>query len=202
MSRRIPHLLLRAHRSFVSIPVRGTRSRCVSTRADRTGSQRLSQKHIYKSSINWTTIAIYFAVGASTGVAIGLVQVINRASAHDRGRVEDIDVIEEHMAAQLPRGRPGTLTPDEEARLRELWRLTLQVTGVISQAPSTRSNGDSPEPSHSSSSSATPERKKKSRLSFMKKKKHDDKENHVSSTSVPASGWCRTHGAVVSANAY
>ena len=36
------------------------------------------------------------------------------------------------MAPNTAPGRPGTLTPDEERKLRELWAITLKVFGVES----------------------------------------------------------------------
>ena len=34
------------------------------------------------------------------------------------------------MATQMPPGRPGNLTPDQEAKLKEMWAQTLEVFGV------------------------------------------------------------------------
>src|ERR1700760_3904062 len=39
------------------------------------------------------------------------------------------------MAKELP-GRPGTLTPEEEAKLRQLWILNARLFGIIGNSPS------------------------------------------------------------------
>lgn len=69
------------------------------------------------------------------------------------------------MAPSMPPGRPGNLTSDQEAKLKEMWIATLDVFGV-SHDKEAHTNGTS-----TPASDATPEkRKKKSRLSIFKNK--------------------------------
>lgn len=43
------------------------------------------------------------------------------------------------MAPQMPPGRPGTLTPEQETKLKEMWAQTLEIFGVAPEG--TSSNG-------------------------------------------------------------
>lgn len=152
---------------------------------------------IVKSTVNWAPVAVAVVTGAVIWTA-GYYQGY-KITSHSLSPPAErpIDVTADEMPTQLP-GRPGNLTPDEEAKLREVWNLMLQVTGVIS-APSTpdnsslKSSGLSRVPSEDN---GTPDKKKKSRLSFLKKKnKHEDENgSHAPLTSAtnaqssPASG--------------
>jgi hypothetical protein len=163
-------------------------------------ASRLQQPlRISKSSINWAPIATVLVTGAVIWTA-GYYQGYNITSRPSQPPAEaPIDVTLDEMPTQLL-GRPGNLTPDEEAKLRELWNLMLQVTGVIS-APSTPNDSSSQQSSGlsrvPSEDNGTPE-KKKSRLSFLKKKNKHEGVNgsHAPLTSAtnaqssPASGAC------------
>ncbi|EMC99625.1 hypothetical protein BAUCODRAFT_62758 [Baudoinia panamericana UAMH 10762] len=70
------------------------------------------------------------------------------------------------MAARLPPGRPGNLTPDQEAKLKEMWSQTLDIFGV-GRGTSEAANGAATPSSEASSS----DKKKKGRLSLFGKKK-------------------------------
>lgn len=84
----------------------------------------------------------------------------------------------------MPPGRPGTLTPEQEIKLRELWALTLKTFGVY-EAPSGDSAADATEPpSREDTATPTPSEvsdasgkkdKKRSRLNVFKKKDKTDK---------------------------
>lgn len=95
------------------------------------------------------------------------------------------------MAPNTPPGRPGTLTPEQEVKLRELWAATLKVFGVYEPPAAQESNG-SETASIAAASTDNLEKdgkkdkdKKKSRLNVFKRHK-DDKESK--SESAPASG--------------
>ncbi|KAL6705274.1 phosphatidylinositol transfer protein csr1 [Coniothyrium glycines] len=78
------------------------------------------------------------------------------------------------MAPNTPPGRPGTLTPDEERKLRELWAMVLRVFGV--DAASEETNGvESASLSTATDASVTDgkKEKKKSRLNVFKRNKAD-----------------------------
>ncbi|KAF2400121.1 CRAL/TRIO domain-containing protein [Trichodelitschia bisporula] len=83
------------------------------------------------------------------------------------------------MAPELPPGRPGNLTPEQEAKLRELWQLMLKVFAVgPGSEPQTPPTVSAPEPS------SPPEARKKSRFSMLRRKKEEEPE---SSTPSPSS---------------
>ncbi|KAK5172880.1 phosphatidylinositol transfer protein csr1 [Saxophila tyrrhenica] len=84
--------------------------------------------------------------------------------------LERLAVLYPHtMAPNMPPGRPGNLTADQETKLKEMWLAVLEVFGVAHE-PS-QSNGTATP----SDSTTTPDKKKKkSRLSLLgKKDKHD-----------------------------
>ncbi|CAD0082345.1 unnamed protein product [Aureobasidium vineae] len=74
---------------------------------------------------------------------------------------------EPDMAPTTLPGRPGSLTPDQEEKLRELWLQTLDVFGVISGA---RPSVDA---ASVASTSAAADPKKKSKLSMFSRKNKD-----------------------------
>ena len=72
------------------------------------------------------------------------------------------------MASQMPPGRPGNLTPDQEAKLKEMWHDTLEVFGVThDHKPST----SEAETASTAADSTETKKKRKSRLSLFGKKK-------------------------------
>ena len=91
------------------------------------------------------------------------------------------------MAPSMPPGRPGNLTVDQEAKLKEMWIATLDVFGVAHEPA--QANG-TPTPAGES----TPEKKKKkSRLSMFKKDKHG-RDRADSDVSIGDSGENDKHG--------
>jgi hypothetical protein len=81
------------------------------------------------------------------------------------------------MAPNTPPGRPGTLTPEQEVKLRELWVMTLKVFGVYESAAS-EAHGDETTAAVVAPTAETPEKdgkkdkeKKKSRLNVFKRNK-------------------------------
>lgn len=173
-------------------------------RQSRTGYQRI----VYQNSVSWAAaIAVIVATGASIGFAAGF----SRAFYHPVNTESPIPIPSASkesvlgMTTSMPPGRPGTLTLEEEAKLRELWQLALQVFGVA-DAPTQHPQslkGKSPVLSRTSTSaqSKSPpasEKKKKSRLSFLKTTKKDEDEYYsdtptgsISGTSTPSSGKSR-----------
>lgn len=90
------------------------------------------------------------------------------------------------MAPNTPAGRPGTLTPQEEEKLRELWALTMKVFGVHGE----ESNGvETPAAAPAATPAAAPaaeKEKKKSKLNVFSRHKKDkaDKNAEVESTAT------------------
>lgn len=94
------------------------------------------------------------------------------------------------MAPNTPAGRPGTLTPQEEEKLRELWALTMKVFGV--QGSPEESNGIEPTaaaPADTPAAAApvAEKEKKKSKLSVFSRHKKD-KADKAEAEATPASG--------------
>lgn len=97
------------------------------------------------------------------------------------------------MAPNTPAGRPGTLTAEEEKKLRELWAVTLKVFGVETHAHVEEANGVEP------AAEATPvvdekatdgkKDKKKSRLNVFRRHKGEkdaEVESKPASTATSA----------------
>jgi hypothetical protein len=93
------------------------------------------------------------------------------------------------MAPNTPPGRPGTLTPQEEVKLRELWAATMKVFGVY-EPPSTEANdaesiGSAPVAANETAEPGKKDKKKKSRLHVFKRNKG---EKGGDTESKPSSG--------------
>lgn len=165
--RQVPKLPVRRHRHRSSAPAR--------------------QRVVLQSAFNWTSLAVYLTVGATFGIAVGIYRGYTGGEQHAHDK-EDGSLLgqdlQDTMATQMPPGRPGTLSAEEEAKLRMLWQLMLQVTGVAEAAPAHSPNGtskaNSPALSRTTSESSTGDKKKKKRHSLFKKKKDkDDVNEHV-----------------------
>ncbi|KAF1946443.1 CRAL/TRIO domain-containing protein [Clathrospora elynae] len=97
------------------------------------------------------------------------------------------------MAPNTPAGRPGTLTRDEERKLRELWVIVMKVFGVGAGSEETNGAEVSASPTASDAPVADGKKdKKKSRLNVFKRNKGDksadDKSAAASATSTPDIG--------------
>jgi hypothetical protein len=98
------------------------------------------------------------------------------------------------MAPNTAPGRPGTLTPEQEVKLRELWTLTMKVFGVYEAPQSQTPEGSGAEaPAAAAPADTASEKegkkekeKKKSRLNVFKRKEKGDKS--ADSDSAAASG--------------
>jgi hypothetical protein len=143
-----------------------------------------------------------WTVAIVAGIAIGgaLVVPLARSSPEPKkeekstsAQFEIADLTDSYliMAPNTPAGRPGTLTPDEDRKLRELWGIVMKVFGV--EAGSEDANGA--ETGASTATTETPaadgkKDKKKSRLNVFKRNKGDksadDKSSTTSGTSTPS----------------
>lgn len=135
-------------------------------------------------------LSFIVAVAVSTGIAYVATKYTSKPvlpfEASDQAlsvapSAQQFDLV---MAASMPPGRPGTLTADQEAKLKEMWLQTLDVFGVSSEA---HTNGTAT-PSESMSPDA--KKKKKGRLSMFKS--HKNKGD--SETSSLADGDNDKHG--------
>lgn len=89
------------------------------------------------------------------------------------------------MAPNTPPGRPGTLTPDQEIKLRELWAATLKVFGVYEPASPELNGAATPlSPKVESAETEGKKDKKKSRLRVFSRSKKDGAD----STSTSGAG--------------
>lgn len=120
-------------------------------------------------------------------VSAGVAYVFTRHSFHDApSAAASGDVSEQKvlvapsayefdlvMAPSMPPGRPGTLTTDQEIKLKEMWIATLDVFGVTHES---HANGTATP----SDTTPDPKKKKKSRLSMFKTKdKHKDSDGEM-----------------------
>jgi hypothetical protein len=97
--------------------------------------------------------------------------------------LEDIGYEISIMTGEALPGRPGTLTPEQEEKLRELWVETLLVFGVL-DAKDVNGNGHGDaSPSRVRADTANSKKPKKKRLSLFRKQKDDDDDEVVSPTS-------------------
>ncbi|KAI6779458.1 CRAL-TRIO domain-containing protein-like protein [Emericellopsis cladophorae] len=76
------------------------------------------------------------------------------------------------MAVQVPEGRPGNLTPDQEDKLRKLWLALLQLYGVVEAHEESAADAAS---STGQSGTADAEKQKKKRFNVFRKNKDDSK---------------------------
>ena len=114
---------------------------------------------------------------------------------HQQEIGKDIDSRE---SMPIPPGRPGNLTPEQEAKLREFWLAVLRVFGVFpdqtssevdgTDTPSVAGSGTDPEGNDGPEGDdgldpAGVEKKKKKRLGLFGKKSHRDREQQAQPTS-------------------
>lgn len=79
------------------------------------------------------------------------------------------------MAAQMPAGRPGNLTADQEAKLKEMWAQTLEIFGVAPEG--THTNGTVTPTTGTPDPSAEKKPKSKGMGLFGRKSKNTDAGN-------------------------
>jgi hypothetical protein len=149
-----------------------------------------------RSGTNLWTAAIVVGIAIGGALLVPLVKSSSEpktAKSSTSAQFEIADLTDSHliMAPNTPAGRPGTLTPDEDRKLRELWGIVMKVFGV--ETGSDEANGV--ETSASTSTTETPaadgkKDKKKSRLNVFKRSKGDkttdDKSSAASGTSTPS----------------
>lgn len=89
------------------------------------------------------------------------------------------------MAPNTPTGRPGTLTPEQEGKLRELWAATMKVFGALDE----EANGAEVAPAVANDATEKDGKKdkKKSRLHVFRRNKGDKTDSEAASgASTPA----------------
>jgi hypothetical protein len=92
----------------------------------------------------------------------------------------------EQLDVSIPQGRPGTLSPAEEAKLRQLWHLMLRFSGIASTAQQIPNGTSSQSPAlwrtTSGSDNTAEEKKKKSKLSFLGNHIQEESDHAPSTT--------------------
>jgi hypothetical protein len=139
-----------------------------------------------------------WTVGIIAGIAIGgalLVPFVQSSSESKTAkkstsaRFEIADLTDSYliMAPNTPAGRPGTLTPEEDKKLRELWGIVMKVFGV--EAGSEAVNGADEAASTTTSETAADGKKdkKKSRLNVFKRNKGEKGADDKASTALTGS---------------
>ncbi|KAL3426166.1 CRAL/TRIO domain-containing protein [Phlyctema vagabunda] len=103
------------------------------------------------------------------------------------------------MTGETLAGRPGTLTAEEEERLKEMWIAVAQVFGIIDaqEAKEAKENGSTIDgPTKSDTASTTKDKKTKKKKSLFSRKKHAD--DSASTTSADTT----THATTSSEDKY
>jgi hypothetical protein len=140
-----------------------------------------------ESSTGWTLVVVF-------GIAVGgalLVPFVPTSSKRETKRQDSgthfsvADLTDSYlvMAPNTPPGRPGTLTPEEEKKLRDLWAMTMKVFGVDASVEEVNGSDTAAAASASEIGSEKDGKKdkKKSRLNVFRRHK-DDKSGDAKST--------------------
>ena len=137
-------------------------------------------KYPQRSAIDPFTLLL--AVAVSSGLAYIAATYSSRDTIPEAGLESESDakevlVLNAHqfpltMAPSMPPGRPGNLSSDQEAKLKEMWISLLEIFGVTHEERANRNSTGSLEP--------TPDgkKRKKSRLSIFHKKDKNDSETN------------------------
>lgn len=87
------------------------------------------------------------------------------------------------MTGESLPGRPGTLTAEQEEKLREFWIATLQVFGVLDESYGKDPGNNGTEPSTGTAPVVATEKPKKKKISLFSKKKDTDSDSVASAKS-------------------
>jgi hypothetical protein len=142
---------------------------------------------------------VVFGIAVGGALLIPLVRTPSQSppAQHDSTTQFDVTHLTDSyltMAPNTPPGRPGTLTVEEEKKLRQLWALTMKVFGVdasVEEANSVDTSSSAPiVASDAASEKDAKKDKKKSRLNVFKRHKDDKtvdtKSSTPSGTSTPS----------------
>lgn len=115
--------------------------------------------------------------------------------------IQDFLDDEQTMSGEIASGRPGNLTPEQEEKLKQLWKLIFQVCGVTSDpnaASVTEAAGAPPATANSDAASikGSDDKKKKSKLSMFSRR-HKKDSDETSETASTASGSTPSSPAIV-----
>ncbi|KAF2751853.1 CRAL/TRIO domain-containing protein [Sporormia fimetaria CBS 119925] len=156
---------------------------------------RTFTSHVQQSGSNLFTAAVVCSIGIGGALLLSFVrgkQSGEDITPRDALLLELLDSDDE-MAPTVPPGRPGTLTPEQEVKLRELWALTLKVFGVYESSQSMTDSAETTTTTATTTSEATEsdskkdKEKKRSRLNVFKRKDKNEKGT-TDTDSTTASG--------------
>ena len=142
----------------------------------------LTPRLLQSSVGSWTAVVIACAVAILYSVSPGGVE-------HQHTAAEILEEIEQeisNMTGEALPGRPGTLTPEQEEKLREFWIATLQVFGVLDPKEVNGNGlseiGNGRARTDTATSNKPEKEKKKKRISLFRSKNKDDDTDSVTST--------------------
>lgn len=145
---------------------------------------KIHSPHVVSNSSSGSALVAALVVGIAASAAFFIARPSpEKTSSVDGGdfctsvsRTQE-DILDYYLAmtTQVAPGRPGNLTPQQEAGLREFWRALLTIFGVSERATSTDVNGAA---ATTAAATADSPEKKKSRLNMFRrdKKEKDTKE--------------------------
>lgn len=181
------------HRPKLSLPP-ASWPRSAST-ASRVKERRIQ---LARTSINSssTTLAIFVGVTLLAVAASFLVGTRAGIEHHSHPSLEPDEDLEAHSFHIMPGtvlpGRPGNLTSDQEAKLKELWTATLRVFGVAPLSEESKSLEDADQRSRADTIASEKQKKKRMGL-FSKKHKNEETDGAISDFSVNADDkWGQT----------
>ena len=135
-----------------------------------------SNKRIKRSAVG-RTFALLVGISVTTGF-VSRYQQSKNPPYESVPAESDITQTPERfhiMVGALP-GRPGNLTPDQEAKLREFWKAALRVFGVTAEGGVENRDSIDGSTQGTEQDDSTTGKKKKKRLGLFGKKKSDGKE--------------------------
>jgi hypothetical protein len=149
----------------------------------------------YRTSSTAWSLAIVVGIAVGGALLIPRVQTSPPDTVAQRDAAAPFDVAQLTdsylvMAPNTPSGRPGTLTAEEEIRLRELWALTMKVFGVDTNGEEVNGADVAAAAAGGDAASVASDKdgkkdKKKSRLNVFRRHK-DDKATDTKSTTPSA----------------
>jgi hypothetical protein len=142
-----------------------------------------------RSGTGWTVV-IVLGIAVGGALLVPLVQTSSKSKSARRDPAAHFSVTDLTdsylvMAPNTPPGRPGTLTAEEEKKLRELWAMTMKVFGVdatVEDVNGSEALAGAPA-SEAGSEKDGKKDKKKSRLNVFRRHKDDKSADAKSSTS-------------------
>jgi hypothetical protein len=121
-------------------------------------------------------VAIHYSVSPVAGE--------QKQKAHNLKEIlEDIEQEIDNMTGEALPGRPGTLTPEQEEKLREFWIATLQVFGILDVKELNGNGLAEIGNGRARADTAASKKPKKKRMSLFRKSRDDDTDSVTSTES-------------------